>query len=130
MVVEVGKILTGKVSRIVKFGAFIELPSRQTGFVHISEISAEYVKDVNSYITVGQEVQVRVISVESDGKIGLSIKKAGGSSNDTNRPKSGGVSASFEDRLAKFMKDSDEKFRDLKKNFESKRGSGYKNSAQ
>lgn len=139
MLVEVGQVVEGKVSGITNFGAFIELPDGKTGLVHISEIAEQYVKNVNEHLQENQGVMVRVISIDN-GKISLSIKKAAESKAnirpirpvnfDWNKTKTQ-ESMSFEDRLAKFMKDSEEKMHDIKKNFESKRGSGgYKKSAQ
>jgi S1 RNA binding domain protein len=140
MLVEVGNIVEGKVAGITNFGAFIQLPEGKTGLVHISEIAEEYVKDIKNHLQENQSVKVRVLSVDNNGKISLSIKKAidRNTASRINRPpveidwnKSAGEGLCFEDRLAKFMKDSDEKMHDLKKSFESKRGSGgYKKSAQ
>lgn len=141
MLVEVGKIVEGKVSGITNFGAFVQLSNGQTGLVHISEVAEEYVKDIKTHLTQNQVVKVKIISVDKNGKISLSIKKALDPKPDfrTAKPEevdwakknSGPGNVSFEERLAKFMKDSDEKMHDLKKNFESKRGSGgYKKSAQ
>lgn len=140
MLVEVGNVVEGKVAGITNFGAFIQLPGGKTGLVHISEIAEEYVKDIKAHLKENQSVKVRVLSVDNNGKISLSIKKAFDRTTaprtcrapleiDWNR--NGSDSLSFEDRIAKFMKDSDEKMHDLKKSFESKRGSGgYKKSAQ
>lgn len=134
MLVEVGKIVEGKVSGITNFGAFIQLPDGKTGLVHISEVAEEYVKDIKTHLKENQSVKVKVISVDDKGKISLSIKKAL-DSNQGARPikpanvdwgKNNKDDLSFEERLAKFMKDSDERMQDLKKNFESKRGSGYR----
>lgn len=72
---EVGAILEGKVVKITNFGAFIELPDRRNGMVHISEISTSYVNDIAEYLTVGQMVKVKVINIAPDGKISLSIKR-------------------------------------------------------
>ena len=132
MPVEVGKVVDGKVSGITKFGAFVQLPDGKTGLVHISEIADEYVKDVGSHLKENQVVKVKVMTIDQNGKISLSIKKAlepsskarsnGPVELDWNRNNSEDMT--FEERLAKFMKDSDERLHDLKKNFESKRGSG------
>lgn len=140
MLVEVGSIVEGKVAGITNFGAFIQLPDGKTGLVHISEIAEEYVKDIKNHLKENQEVKVRVLSVDTNGKISLSIKKASDrkTAPRSGRPpmeidwgRGGNDTLSFEDRLAKFMKDSDEKMHDLKKSFESKRGSGgYRKSAQ
>ena len=76
MSIEVGSKLQGKVTGITNFGAFVELPEGSTGLVHISEVADNYVKDINDHLKVGDLVEVKVINVEKDGKIGLSIKKA------------------------------------------------------
>ena len=75
MSIEVGSKLQGKVTGITHFGAFVELKDGSTGLVHISEVADSYVKDINDYLKIGDQVQVKVINVEKDGKIGLSIKK-------------------------------------------------------
>ncbi|MGI6776861.1 MAG: S1 RNA-binding domain-containing protein [Acetivibrionales bacterium] len=138
MLVEVGQVIEGKVSGITNFGAFIQLPGGKVGLVHISEVAEEYVKDINSHLKENQPVKVKVISVDEKGKIGLSIKRAIDSKPkaSTNQPapiewnKDRSDNLSFEERLSKFMKDSDERISDLKKNFESKRGSGgYRKSS-
>jgi S1 RNA binding domain protein len=71
----VGAILEGKVTGITKFGAFVSLPGNKTGMVHISEVAHAYVSDISEYLTVGQEVKVKVIAIDPAGKINLSIKK-------------------------------------------------------
>ena len=74
--IEVGAKLEGKVTGITHFGAFVELPGGVTGLVHISEIAESYVRDVNDHLKLDDIVTVKVINVDKDGKIGLSIKKA------------------------------------------------------
>ena len=69
MTVEVGTKVSGKVSGITNFGAFIDLGDHQTGLVHISEVSNTYVKDIHDVLKVGDEVQVKVLKVGDDGKI-------------------------------------------------------------
>ncbi|GAA0353551.1 S1 domain-containing RNA-binding protein [Bacillus horti] len=76
MSIEVGSKLEGKVTGITHFGAFVELPDGVTGLVHISEIADNYVKDVNEFLKVNDMVTIKVINIEKDGKIGLSIKQA------------------------------------------------------
>ena len=71
-----GEIVNGKVTGITKFGAFVTLEGGKSGLVHISEIADTYVNDIRQYLTEGQEVKVKVLSVNDDGKISLSIKKA------------------------------------------------------
>ena len=75
MSIEVGNKLKGKVTGIKKFGAFVELPEGKSGLVHISEVADNYVENVEDHLTVGDEVEVKVLSIADDGKISLSIKK-------------------------------------------------------
>ena len=76
MELEVGSIVEGKVTGITKFGAFVSLPEGKSGLVHISEIAYTYVNDVKDHLQEGQEVKVKVIGVDDNGRINLSIKKA------------------------------------------------------
>ena len=71
----VGAILEGKVTGITKFGAFVALPGGKSGLVHISNISDSYVSDINEFLTVGQEVKVKITDVDAENKrISLSIR--------------------------------------------------------
>ncbi len=132
MSIEVGSKLQGKVTGITNFGAFVELSEGTTGLVHISEVADNYVKDINEHLKVGDEVTVKVINVEKDGKIGLSIRKAkdqpqrpqrpqrprnNNKGNDHQRPQE-----NFEQKMARFLKDSEDRLSSLKKNTESRRG--------
>jgi general stress protein 13 len=73
--IQVGSITTGKVTGIQPYGAFIALNENTQGLVHISEITHGYVKDINEHLKVGDEVSVKVLSIdEQAGKIGLSIR--------------------------------------------------------
>ena len=76
MSIEVGNILPGKVTGITNFGAFVDLGNRKTGLVHISEVSNSYIKDIKDVLTVGDEVQVKVMEIAGDGKVSLSIRRA------------------------------------------------------
>ena len=120
MSIEVGSTLQGKVTGITNFGAFVELGEGKTGLVHISEVADNYVKDINEHFSVGDEVKVKVINVEKDGKIGLSIKKA------KDRPKrqrdTRERTETFESKMNRFLKDSEDRLASLKKHTESRRG--------
>lgn len=74
MAIEVGAKVTGKVSGITNFGAFVDLSDNRTGLVHISQISNHYIKDINDVLSVGDEVTVKVTKIGDDGKIALSMK--------------------------------------------------------
>ena len=128
----VGSVLEGKVTGITKFGAFVSLPEGKSGLVHISEIAYSYVNDVKDHLKEGQEVKVKVIGIDENGRINLSIKKAmdppprpAGQGRPMGRPgghNGGGVRgkpapaepASFEDRLKQFMAASDSKLSELR----------------
>ncbi|EXX85045.1 RNA-binding protein S1 [Paenibacillus darwinianus] len=168
MAIEVGAKLEGKVTGITHFGAFVDLSGGVTGLVHISEIADNYVKDVKDHLKIDDVVKVKVINVDKDGKIGLSIKQAidrpegyvppqrerpaGGGGGDRfprqggggggSFPRQGGGGGdrfprggggrggfkanpgkpSFEDKMSRFLKDSEERISSLKKNTEGKRG--------
>lgn len=141
MSIEVDSKLQGKVTGITNFGAFVELPNGSTGLVHISEVADSYVKDINEHLKVGDAVEVKVMNVGADGKIGLSIRRAKPEAERPQRPqrpsggrpggsggnRSGGRQSqsrpeNFEQKMARFMKDSEERLSTLKRATESKRG--------
>ncbi|MGI6365799.1 MAG: S1 RNA-binding domain-containing protein [Bacillota bacterium] len=113
MSLEVGQVLTGEVTGITNFGAFVLLPNKATGLVHISEVADSYVRDIKDYLQLHQEVKVKVISVQ-DGKVGLSIRRANETQRDQQR--------AFEERLSRFIKESEERQSDLRRKTENKRG--------
>ena len=134
MATEAGSLVEGKVTRITNFGAFVELQDGKVGLIHISEVADVYVNDIHDFLSEGDKVQVKVISVETGGKIALSLKQAKpkppqestesfkpNRRQDFRRPQRQ-LSASFEDKLSKFLKDSDERLTDLKRKTDSKRG--------
>ena len=123
-----GEIVEGKVKRVVPFGAFVEVDGT-VGLVHISEVSIEYVQDINDYVKVGDTVRVKVVSLEEKGKVNLSIKKALEEERKKScRPADVDWSAntnksnmSFEDMLSKFKQESDKKISSLKLNKEPRK---------
>jgi len=127
MSIEVGSVVEGVVTGITNFGAFVELPEGKVGLIHISEVADVYVRDVKDFLKEQDRVKVKVLSVDDRGKIGLSIKQLQAPaprktySNDNRRPSKFNA-PTFEDKLSKFLKDSDERLLDLKKNTDSKRG--------
>lgn len=144
MSIEVGSKVTGKVSGITHFGAFVDLGDNKTGLVHISEVSDRYVKDINEELKVGQEILVKVLTIGTDGKIGLSIRKAqenalepaaaaqrpaqrstGGSGNyrAPRKPLSNSNNKQdFDSLMSSFLKDSEDRLTSIKRSTESKRG--------
>jgi len=131
MTLQAGSILEGTVVNITNFGAFVEVEGK-TGLVHISEVSDTFVKDIRDHLKEKDKVKVKVISVDDNGKISLSIKQAMPIKRtikpveiDWNTEKSKANSNNFEDRMSKFLKESEERSQDLKKHQDS-RGRGYK----
>jgi S1 RNA binding domain protein len=112
--------MEGKVTGITNFGAFVELPEGQTGLVHISEIAEVYVKDVKDFLKQNDVVKIKVISVEPKGKIGLSIKQV--HAKPTARAPRKKPEQSFEDKLTRFLKESEERQLNLRRNTDAKRG--------
>jgi S1 RNA binding domain protein len=137
MKLETGTILTGKVTGITKFGAFVTVAPGKSGLVHISEIANTYVNDIHDFLTDGQEVTVKIINIDDNGRLNLSIKAAlpapPPKREEPRQPRSGGnrfapgsdsqpprtqfqphqqqpsADSSFEDKLKRFMQDSDSK---------------------
>ena len=71
---EVGQIYTGRVERIMDFGAFVNILPGQDGLVHISEIANERVNQVGDHLSEGQEVRVKLLDIDERGRIRLSMK--------------------------------------------------------
>lgn len=130
MQLEVGTILEGKVTGITNFGVFVEIEKGTTGMVHISEIATSYVNEIRDHVKENDIVKVKVLQLNDNGKISLSIKRAIERPMRTTRvqpqahPSSKPMSHTnnFEDMMTKFKQLSDEKFLDLKrKNGDTKR---------
>ena len=104
-----GMILEGTVRSITAFGAFIQLPDGRSGLVHISEIANTYVSDIHKHLSEGQAVQVKVLSVDPNGRIALSVKQAAAPVKPAAAEPSQPAPLSFEDKLTRFMADSSDK---------------------
>ena len=74
--VEVGQMYMGKVTRIMNFGAFVEILPNKEGMVHISKLANERVEKVEDVVKVGDEIIVKVIEIDEQGRINLSKKDA------------------------------------------------------
>ena len=147
MALEPGTIVEGKITGITQFGAFLSFDEGKTGLVHISEIAPEYVKDIRDHVKENDVVKAKILTIDENGKISLSIKQAilearakekkkvARKSPTTSRPDDvawpqKSKPASFEDMMAKFKQDSDEKLSDMKKGLDAKRGgSSYRRSS-
>lgn len=73
---EPGKIYLGKVTRITDFGAFVSCVGRREGLVHISQIAEKRIENIPDHLHIGQEVQVKIIEIDRQGRIRLSMKDA------------------------------------------------------
>ena len=139
MELAVGQVLEGTVTGITKFGAFVSLEGGRSGLVHISEVANTFVNDVHDHVQIGQKVKVKVLSLGEAGKINLSIKRAVETPRQDQPPRrpnpnsyqsaprpaqqsapapvQGQVAAptgnqDFEDRLKRFMQESDSRIAD------------------
>ena len=128
----VGTVLEGKIKSITNFGAFVALPENKTGLVHISEVANTYVADIRQHLTEGQDVKVVIIGTEA-GKLNLSIKRLEPKPQREFKPREGSASAPrparpaptpppapktadqlFEEKLKKFMTESDSKISSIR----------------
>ena len=128
MDLEVGSIAAGTVTGITKFGAFVTIAPGKSGLVHISEIASTYVNDVKDHLTEGQEVKVKIIGFDQNGRLNLSIKAATTASGGETRaprpqqkPQTPASEPTFEDKLKRFMQDSDSKISGMKQ-YSDRRG--------
>ena len=137
MELAVGQVLEGTVTGITKFGAFVSLEGGRSGLVHISEVANTFVNDVHDHVQIGQKVKVKVLSLGEGGKINLSIKRAVEAPRQNppaRRPNPSGYQSAprpaqqtapaqgqvaaptgnqeFEDRLKRFMQESDSRIAD------------------
>lgn len=123
MPVEVGQIVEGTVIRLAPYGAFVTLPTGETGLVHISEIDRNFVREVSEHIHENDKVTVKVVGIKEGGKIDLSIKQAAPDwSPEAPRGRRGDRDPEFEGKLKRFLKQSEENLVDWRRQRESKRG--------
>ena len=141
--------MEGTVVGITNFGAFVQIEGAGTGLVHISEIANEYVRDVNNHLKMNEKIKVKVLNVDTtNGKMDLSLKQAAVAADGVTTggapmgppvlPRSyrrggrgkrelpEGADPVFEEKLSKFMKSSEERLLDIKRNLEAKRGGRFK----
>lgn len=152
MQVAVGNIVEGKIAKITNYGAFVDIDGGGTGMVHISEVANTYVKDINDHVKVGDSVTVKVIGINEQNKVSLSIKETqakpeqppqfqgrqqGGGAPRHTAPRSFGRAPAvqstgdpFEDMMNKFKKTSDDKLSDLKKVLDPRKGSGRRSHSK
>lgn len=75
--IEIGKVYTGKVKKIMEYGAFVNILPGKDGLVHISQISEERVNNVRDVMAEGDDVQVKVLDIDGQGRVKLTMKDIG-----------------------------------------------------
>lgn len=128
MSIETGSEVEGKVTGITNYGAFVDLGQNRVGLIHISQVADSFVSDINQHLKIGDIVKVKVLGCTKEGKYDLSIKLVGkeiqerkvyrSNFKDKEKPPPG----SFEDKITQFLKSSEERLLDLKRNIEGKQG--------
>ncbi len=139
-ILEKDSIVDGVVTGVTSFGAFVKLPGNNEGLVHISEVANEYVTDINKHVALNDNVKVKVLGKNPKGKYDLSMKKAAppkeveeSDNSEENRiatmdrrkakklAETGELNP-FESKMLNFLKKSEEKQIDLKRNIQLKQG--------
>lgn len=145
MQLEIGNIYEGKVKSITQYGAFVDINGGGTGMVHISEVANTFVSDIKDHLTENQDVRVKVIGINEQGKVSLSIKKTLENQQEkpqqrqrrqNDSPRRANVwepkkqppmsELSFEDMLTRFKQNSEERMCDLKRSTDRKNGTRRK----
>jgi len=119
----IGSEVEGKITGIAPFGAFVDLSEGKVGLVHISQVSDSYVTDISKHLNIGDLVKVKVLGMTKEGKYDLSIKQVGKTQFDSRKkrfPKDRPAPGTFEEKINQFLKQSDEKLLDLKRNIQYK----------
>lgn len=140
----IGTTVEGVVVKLADYGALVRLQGGFIGLVHISEVAEDYVRDVRDYFKENDRICVKVLKINDKGRYELSAKQADPTAVvKTTKPiatkiqpldinayfddgKHSDAPATFEDRISRFMKESEERLIDLKRSVESKRGGGHR----
>ncbi len=115
MALQVGDVVEGRVVKILRFGAIVELENGESGLVHISEIAPEFVAAVEDYLREGDVVKVKVMGIKEQGRYELSIRRAEYPDQERPRRRRAPRDPSFEKRLSEFMKASNRRLSGLNK---------------
>ncbi len=142
MTIELGSNIKGIVVSIADYGAIVRLAGGRTGLIHISEITDSFVHNVRDYLSEEDQVVVKVLRLNAKGRYELSLKRCDvcptplhqenelphvGSArpvrqtSERRTPPPPRPAVTFEDRLSRFMKDSEQRQQDLKRHLETKR---------
>ena len=127
MPLEVQSIVEGKVTKLTHYGIFVSLPENESGLVHISEIADAFVRDVADYFQVGDSLKVKVLNIDDRGRYELSAKQAEArepinpDAPTTPRRRVMKSTPQLEERLSAFMKRSDRRNSELRRNRDARR---------
>ncbi|HOK41375.1 MAG TPA: S1 RNA-binding domain-containing protein [bacterium] len=132
-----GNVYQGEIINLANYGAFVKLENNREGLIHISKIANEYVKNVKDYLKKGDIVKVQVVEEKKDGKLDLKLlEKVKVKKNQIKRRNYFDAEKSwnnrddyykkietktFDEKIRHFLKESDEKLSEIKKNMEAKR---------
>lgn len=116
---EVGAIVEGVIVKVMEYGAIVKLDTGESGMVHISQVDKNYVKNIHDHVKENDRVTVKVVGLKEDGKIDLSVKQAEPGYED--RPTRSNRDPEFEQKLKRFMSQSQERLVDLKRHKEKGR---------
>jgi S1 RNA binding domain protein len=122
---EIGEVAEGKVIGVTNFGAFVQFADGKRGLVHISKIMEGFVKNVGDYLQMNDTVVVKVISKDKKGNLNLSIKDIEGEGLASIKKTASGNPErrdSFERKMSEFLRESEEKLYELKRNIDGKLG--------
>lgn len=146
MTIEIGSTIEGTVVKVADYGAIVRLAGGKMGLVHVSEVANTFVRDVQEFIRENDRISVKVLKLNNKGRYELSVKQADGAAGVAKEEASSVAPAvqisrpaphrefrpeprpqerlpvTFEDKLSRFMKDSQERLLDIKRNVDSKRG--------
>lgn len=118
-----GDIISVEVTNIADFGVFVRCANGEEGLIHISEVANEFVTNISKYVKLNETIDVKVLGRNKKGKLELSIKKMV-----EKKPKkalfirSTSENKEFEDILTKYLKKSEEKQIDIRRNLKKKQG--------
>jgi S1 RNA binding domain protein len=131
MTVEIGSVVPGTVLRIAEYGVIVRLVGGGIGLVHISEITDKFVRAVGDYFTEGEQVMVRILELStkdvpqsSRARAPESVPPPQSVPDAPNRPPASEGRGGFEEKLSKFLKESEQRLTDLRRNMDSKRRGG------
>jgi S1 RNA binding domain protein len=116
---EVGAIVEGVVVKVMEYGAIVKLDTGESGMVHISQVDKNYVKNIHDHVKENDRITVKVVGLKEDGKIDLSVKQAEPGYED--RTTRSNRDPEFEQKLKRFMSQSQERLVDLKRHKEGRR---------